>query len=190
MNELIVLTPDKNMEAAIKGILARQQSLAIRQLDARMIVHPARDPGCLKDGYNLLRPFSRQYAHALILMDRDGCGREKASQEQLELEIEGQLRSSGWDDRAAAVVIDPELEMWVWSDSPHLPKELGWEDDMTSLMKWLVDHRFLSAGRHKPERPKEAMESILRLERSRAPPRSISSWRGRSASNAARTRRS
>ena len=48
------------------------------------------------------------------------------------------------------VVIDPELEMWVWSDSPHLPKELGLKDDMASLTKWLVDHRFLSAGRHKP----------------------------------------
>jgi hypothetical protein len=30
------------------------------------------------------------------------------------------LFTSGWENRAAAVVLDPELEIWVWSDSPEV----------------------------------------------------------------------
>ena len=125
MNDLVVLTPDKNMEAAIGGILTRHRSLAIRPLNSRILVHPARDPGCLKDGFNLLRPFSKQYSHGLVLMDHDGCGRETDSREQLEAEVEGQLRSSGWDDRAAAIVVDPELEIWVWSELTSPSERVG-----------------------------------------------------------------
>jgi hypothetical protein len=60
-------------------------------------------------------------------------------------------------------VIDPELEIWVWTDSPHVPTALGWKRDLTSLQRWLIDHHLWIAGRAKPERPKEAMEKILRL---------------------------
>jgi AAA domain, putative AbiEii toxin, Type IV TA system len=73
------------------------------------------------------------------------------------------LQLSGWGDRARAIVIDPELEIWVWSDSPHVPKAPGSRDDLPTLRRWLIDHRLWTEGRPKPDDPKAAMEKILRI---------------------------
>lgn len=104
-------------------------------------------------------------------MDREGCGREAAGREQLEKEIEFRLDDSGWEDRAAAVVIDPELEIWVWSDSPHVDAIIGWEGRDPPLRTWLKDREFLREDQIKPLRPKEALEGALRVSRT---PRSSS----------------
>lgn len=163
MSDLIILVPDKNMEAAVGGILDRSRSLGLGQLRHRILVHPARDPGCLGQGHEFLRSFARSHRYGLILFDRVGCGREHESREDLESEVETRLRDSGWDDRARAIVIDPELEGWVWSDSPHLTAALGWKGDLSELRRWLNEHRHWSQGRRKPDDPKAAMEEILRL---------------------------
>ncbi len=165
MNDLVVVLPDKNLEAAVKGILTRTDSLAIKKIDTKILVHPTRDSGCLLSGHELVRPFTKQYAHALVILDREGCGREARTREELEIQIEDQLERSGWDDRAAAIVIDPELENWIWTDSPHVPKALGWETDLPSLRQWLIKDQFWKHDRSKPDRPKEAMEKILRKTR-------------------------
>ena len=78
----------------------------------------------------------------------------------------GTRPSSGWGGRAKAVVIDPELEACVWSDSPHVPRILGWESSGGSsddMKQFLINQAFLAKGKVKPDRPKEAMEKILRL---------------------------
>jgi hypothetical protein len=36
MSDLIVLVPDKNMEASVRGLLGRYKALGIRQLDHRL----------------------------------------------------------------------------------------------------------------------------------------------------------
>jgi hypothetical protein len=33
-----------------------------------------------------------------------------------------------WEDRAAAIVIDPELENWFWADSPHIADPIRTEE--------------------------------------------------------------
>ena len=53
--------------------------------------------------------------------------------ENLETEAEQRLSSSGWDDRAVAIVLDPELEIWVWSDSPEVDDVLGWRGRIPRL---------------------------------------------------------
>jgi hypothetical protein len=164
-NELIVLVADKNMEFAVKGILSRFNALGIREVAPEINVDPENDPGCLLRGHLFLRPFVNQYAHALILLDREGSGRERICRETLESEIEERLNRSGWGNRAAAIVIDPELEMWVWSDSPHVDSVLGWEGKEPALRNWLQERGYLQEGRIKPGRPKEAMEQALRTVR-------------------------
>ena len=163
MNDLIVLVPDKNMEAAVGGILDRSKSLGLRQVHHSIQIHPNRDPGCLGQGHDFLRSFAHSYRYGLILFDKEGCGREQESREDLESQVEVRLRDSGWDDRARTIVIDPELEVWVWSDSPHLSFALGWKGDLAELRRWLIEHQHWSEGRLKPDDPKAAMEEILRL---------------------------
>jgi hypothetical protein len=79
----------------------------------------------------------------------------------LESEIEEHLSGAGWGDRAAAIVISPELENWVWSDSPHVDRALGWEGRTVPLRDWLRENGFLDAGAAKPANPKEAVVRAL-----------------------------
>jgi len=161
--DLIVLVADKNMEFAIKGLLERYQSLHIRRLASDIHVHSERDPGCRVRGHEFLRSFSSGYAHALIIFDKEGCGKEQNSREEIESEIEQHLSGSGWGDRAAAIVIDPELENWVWSDSACVDNCLGWSEKEPDLRTWLQEQGFLEERQIKPHRPKEAVEEALRV---------------------------
>lgn len=164
--DLIVLVADKNMASAVEGLLSRPKALGISAIQSDIYTHPERDPGCLRKSADFLKPFTSGYAHALVLLDRDGCGRDQLSRRELEQQVETQLDSGGWGDRAAAIVIDPELEAWVWSDSPEVSSILGWGDDRTpDLRTWLHEHDFLREGLQKPVKPKEAVERVLRLAR-------------------------
>ena len=159
--DLVVLTADNNAQFAIRGILSRDASLAIRQVTPDYFVHPQKDPGIIANSHEFLRPFVRSHGHALVVMDREGSGRGESSREELEQEIEKQLRRTGWHDRAAAVVIDPELDIWVWSESPHVQSELGWGNRQPNLRSWMRQQGLLDEGKSKPARPKEALEAAL-----------------------------
>jgi hypothetical protein len=162
--DLIVLTSCKNSEHAIKGILSRQESLGIRNLTYDIHINVKRDPGCLLISHHILRLYLNSYSYALVLFDHEGCGKEKkVSRETLELRVETLLSKNGWDTRAAAIVIDPELDIWVWSDSPHVDKILGWRGRQPDLRTWLAQQGFLPILNAKPKRPKEAMEAVLKL---------------------------
>lgn len=163
--DLVVLVADKNMEAAASGIFTRSAALRIRDVTKKIYVHPERDPGCLLSSRDFLRPFSGQFEHALVLFDREGCGQEMKSREDLELDVEKELSVNGWADRATVIVIDPELESWVWNDSTHVDDVLGWRGKNPTLREWLGNKGFLNAGEIKPSRPKEAMEGALRFVR-------------------------
>jgi hypothetical protein len=113
----------------------------------------------------LLRPFRNLYRHALILLDHDGCGREAETPEKLESELEARLDESGWEGRARAIVLDPELEIWVWTNSAHVLQFVGWKGDQPALTKWLTERSYLKEGQSKPERSQEAVEELLRLAR-------------------------
>ena len=160
--DLVVLVADKDMEQTVLGLLTRDPSLSMRPISRDVFVHPNRDGGCRTGAVAFLRPHITRYAHAIVLFDREGCGREPATREELEEELERDLAVNGWANRATVIVIDPELEAWVWSDSPEVERVLGWSDRDPPLRQWLIDRDRLDAGRTKPPRPKEAMRAALR----------------------------
>jgi hypothetical protein len=159
--DLVLLVADKNMDASLRGLLSRFHALGHRRVIFDLYVHPDRDPGCLLRAHDFLRSFVSRYERALVLLDHAGCGREAAARPVLESQLEERLGVAGWGDRAAAVVISPELENWVWSDSPHVDRALGWDGKPTPLRSWLRDQGLLAAGAVKPARPKEAAERAL-----------------------------
>ena len=61
------------------------------------------------------------------------------------------------------VVIDPELEMWVWADSPVVAEVLRtpWEE-MRALAK---QSGYWRQGQAKPQEPKALLEAVLRQQR-------------------------
>ena len=157
----VVLVADKNMEEGMRGLLSRHSALGIRPLSYDLYTHPHHDPGCLNDGAEFLRAFARRYHYALVMFDREGCGSAQP-REDLVAVVQVALARSGWDGRSATIVLDPELEVWVWSDSPHVEEVLGWRGGEPGLRTWLQGWGYLQEGESKPARPKEALEAALR----------------------------
>lgn len=161
--DLLVLVADKNMEATLAGLLSQPQKLGIAPIQFDIRVHPRRDAGCRSDGHQLIQSLASQYRFALVLFDREGCGQEHFSRVELETNMESRLSQTEWENRAVAVVFDPELEIWVWSESPHVASVLGWNGQDAQLRLHLEQQGFLAEGAAKPHRPKEAVEEALKV---------------------------
>jgi len=159
----VALVADKNAEFCVKGLLSRPQSLGIHRISVDIFVHPESDPGCLLRAQDFLRPFWRQYDHALVMLDREGSGRDDQPRTTLEADLEERLFANGWANRAAAIVVDPELDAWVWSDSPEVDAVLGWAGRHPPLRSWLRSRGFILRDQAKPTRPKETMEEALQV---------------------------
>lgn len=182
--DMFVLVADSNMRAAVQGLLSRTQALEIRAVDAQIRTHPQRDSGCCCTGIEFLSAFAGRFPHALLMFDKEGCGRDDESAAGIEDALKERLSRCGWDRRAKVIVLDPELEAWVWSSSPHVEECLGWRNQPVPLRQWLLDQGHLHHGESKPRRPKKAMEDALYISRT---PRSSAiyrhmaetvSWRG------------
>jgi hypothetical protein len=163
--DLVVLTADKSIERVISCLLTRRQALGIRRVEFDVFVHPGRDPGCLNKSHDFLRPFQSQYAHALVVFDKAGSGAETRARTDIEEKLTQRLAANGWRGRAGVVVIDPELEVWVWSDSPEVDACLGWSDRSPALRQWLRTRGLWEEDDTKPQMPKEAFEAALQCVR-------------------------
>lgn len=162
--DLVVLSPDKNWMAALEGLFSRPPALGIRPIVADTLRHPRKDPGCANEGVEFLSQFSEQYYYGLLIFDYEGCGKERTgSPRDLQNALDEQLIQSRWGERARTVVLSPELEAWVWSDSPHVDGVTGWRGRQPGLRQWLISEGWLREGEVKPTRPKKAFEAALEV---------------------------
>jgi len=159
--DLFVLTADRDIEQTVLGLLPRTQALQIRQVEAEVRPFSRHDGGCRVEGVSFLRSLRSQFNHALLMFDFDGSGAEEATATELERQLEEELRKAGWDDHAAVIVIEPEIEAWVWADSPHVARILGWSDDR-EFRSWLNSEGLMKSSTPKPADPKNAMQAALR----------------------------
>jgi hypothetical protein len=165
LRDLVVLVADKDMEQAIRKLLQRPASLGISTLTHEIYTHPAHDGGCRTASHELLRPLASQYRYAIVLFDREGSGRDAHTREELEQQVEERLAGNGWPGRCSALVLDPELEIWVWTDSSELDQVIGWAGRQPSVREWLRAQGFALNAEGKPNRPKEALRAALRYVR-------------------------
>lgn len=159
--DLIVLVADKNMDDGLRGLLTRPRALGIREIETQIFVHPRRDPACVRESDAFLRPFVSRYEHALVMFDLHGSGREELSAGALAEQVRGRVAASGWGDRAEVIVLDPELEIWVFASSTRVERCLGWEALGVSLRQWLETGGLWDHDKPKPTRPREALERVL-----------------------------
>jgi hypothetical protein len=160
--DMVVLVADNTMKLTVQSLLLRTQSFGIRPIQADIFHHPEHDPGCRLKGIDFLADFTNQYQYALLMFDYEGSGENSKSACDLETELTQALYGSGWNNQATVLVIEPELDIWIWSDSPHVPTMLGWNGDYSDLRRWLESKGFWESGSSKPSRPKEAVEAALR----------------------------
>jgi hypothetical protein len=161
--DLVALVPGKDDREALDGLLStRPRDLGMRPVVYEMLVHTRRDPGCYHEAPETLRPYHRRATHALVLFDHEGCGQENVAAETVAQVLRARLAMNGWDDRAEVLVVEPEIEAWVWSASSIVEDVLGWAGRRPALREWLADRRFWPQGMLKPPRPKEAWVAALR----------------------------
>ena len=93
------------------------------------------------------------------MLDREWDG-APGSADTIREDLLHQMWKTGWPVAACEVVVlDPELETWIWADSPVVPDVLrmSWTDIWTLAYR----HEYWVAGQPKPVRPKELLETIL-----------------------------
>jgi hypothetical protein len=162
--DLVVMVADADAEAVLKILLARRAAdLAIPDLRFMVVRYPGRDAGVFRQAQDFLRAYLKRAQHALVVLDREGSGREhRKSAQEMEDDLEKRLRRNGWTDssdqpRAAAIVLDPELEVWVWTHSPCVAQVIGLsESDLQKI--WDAAPQTENG---KPKRPKETLERAL-----------------------------
>ena len=161
--DLHVLVADLDQQQALQTLLEhRCPSLGIQRPRFEVSKHPQHDGGCFKSSPGLLQTLQSYAAHAIVVLDREGSGVDHEPPGAIEADLNGRLASSGWGDRARTIVLDPEIEIWVWASSPHVDEILGWAGRSPNLRDWLMSEGFLDTGQTKPVRPKEAFRAALR----------------------------
>ena len=168
--DLFVLVADQDMEQTVRGLLARPESLEMAPVNFDVGRHPRRDSGCRTGAVEYLRAVLRSYRHALVMFDLHGSGSHR-TREETQREIEEVLSRNGWRQRAKAIVIEPELEAWVWALSEKVPEVLGWNTRYPELRRWLRRQGLWPTESHKPPDPKEALKRTMEESRIRRSPR-------------------
>jgi hypothetical protein len=158
MLDLFVLTADKNMLHAVRGVLNRPQALGISSIRSKILPHPNRDGGVRTTGKDLLAWQVSEARHGLLLLDHEGSGSDE-SPAALEARLDEQLRPV-WGSRAKAIVIEPELDIWVWGADNALRDVFEWNENV-GIREWLVKKGFEFDATRKPLRPKEALEALM-----------------------------
>lgn len=161
MKDILIVVSDKTMQQTLEGLLERPGALGIRKIEADIYAHPQHDPGCALRGVEFMSDFSDQYLYGLLMFDHEGSGKEKIQYQELQMTINQEFSESSWGIRGKAIVLSPELEVWIWSDSPHVSKIAGWNDGNHQLRNWLIKQGHLKEDEVKPARPKEAFEAAL-----------------------------
>lgn len=164
MKDLVVLVADKNAQFALRGALGRPEALGIRAVAHEFRTHIGRDGGARSTGAEVLARERPRFTHALLVFDHEGCGAEAVqTPEELEHRLDHQL-SAHWGTNAKALVIAPELDIWLWGSDNVLREILKWPLD-GSIREWLQARGFTFAANGKPERPKEALEAMVTIHR-------------------------
>lgn len=164
MKDLVILVADKNAQFALRGALGRPAALGIRPLAHEFRTHVGRDGGARTTGVDVLARERARFSHALLVFDLEGCGAEPhETAEDLERSLDAELRVQ-WGANAKALVIAPELDIWIWGADNALQDVLQWPVE-DSIRTWLRGRGFTFDANGKPERPKEALEELVPIHR-------------------------
>jgi hypothetical protein len=171
MRDCFFLVADKTMEQIIAGVAARDRfylSLGCCpfDLDPERDVKVAvgkNDPGLYLCAAELLSPWLGEYKHAIVMLDAEWDGAPSAIDQKCE--IERRLHQAGWsEDCVAAIVVEPEIDEWLWTGTIHTARALNWQS-YEELETFLRSRGFLREGEQKPSRPKEAAQIAIREKR-------------------------
>jgi hypothetical protein len=160
MKDLVILVADSQQRRTLEVLLSeRYQSLGIRQPEYDVFTHSGHDPGVYREGGRFLSTFRGQYDYALAVLDAEWDGSPGAAG-QIARKVQNDLDDYGWRQRSAVIVIQPELEAWVWSESPLVYQRLGL--GRNEILRIANERGLWQSGQRKPMKPKALLEEVLR----------------------------
>ena len=171
MRDCIFLVADTNMQAAFEGFLSRvgfHQSLGCGFFDFDpgqdiKVASGDNDPGLYVRGHELLRPFQSSHRHAVVVLDVQWDGSPGA--ETIKQHLTERICATGWKPGAfQVIVIDPELENWIWQQNELVARGLGF-DNANALITDIDIQQAWPDDASKPTRPKETLEAVLEKKR-------------------------
>lgn len=167
--DLVVLVPDRDWKQAMSSLLQRPQSFGIRPIKFDIVYDPMHDSS--PEAAELLRPYIPSHRHALVFRDIHGSGWEGRGTAALRAAIGNHLRKTGWDgENVRAIVVDPELEVWLRFPSAHL-RELVRQrarhhrrsvESISEITENAIESQGGRDDLKKPVSPKEVFNSLLR----------------------------
>lgn len=169
MRDCLFLVADKNMEGMLKGFFSREafhQTMGCGHFDFDwrqdlVVAHGQNDPGLYTRANAFLQPYVGTHRHAVVIVDAEWEG--SPGENTVSQRLQEHLVSAGWpDDNGCAVVIAPELENWVWQNSPHVCTALSFDGQFPMLRAKLAEQGLWQQNEAKPAHPKEAVEWVLR----------------------------
>ncbi len=173
--DCVFLVADRTMAEVFRGFLGRDEfhrslgSGAFEFDPSQDLVVESSDPAVFHRAHYLLEPYQSSHQHAVVVLDTAWAGSPGAA--AITTGIEEQLRPR-WE-HFVVVAIDPELEAWIWQDSPHVATALRYRTPQP-LRDWLKNTGDWPANVSKPPDPKAAVEKVLRYTRT---PRSAAVYR-------------
>lgn len=180
MKDCVFLLADTNMQEAFRGFLTREDfhlKLQIRPLlfdplQDMIVDRGGNDPGVYNRAHEILRSYQTKYRYAVIVLDNKWDGSPGVT--RIRQHIGDNMCRNGWSaERFSVIVIDPELEIWIWQNSPHIAPACGFTE-FAQLQGWLHERGMWPIGAQKPVQPKKAIEDALRRMRQ---PRSSAIYR-------------
>ena len=173
--DLIIRVADADMERFLHAILNKPKALGIRpiQFDIERNTDARGDSGMRANGVELTRMDKDDYHKEVLMWDYQGCGHEhKKSAQIVATETQDHLDRISWQDNSAVIIIEPELERWLWYCEQAIAAHL--QKTVTELQQWsetYANQQNMSLADLKESDPKGLFVYIVctRLRRTRTP---------------------
>jgi len=178
VRDCFFLLADKDMKFALKGLFERpaaHRSIGCApfafDIEKDCLVAGNHDPDIYRKSAGYALPIQRSHRHLVVMLDSTWGG--SPGPDVISQQITTDLGRSGWpEDNVVVIVIDPELEVWVWQDRPHVEEALAFDRvrfSAPSLRAWLAERGLWPQDEMKPSHPKKAFtEALARASRPRS----------------------
>lgn len=161
MVDLLVVLEGPRDREVIRAVLGRPAALGIRQITFQCV---QRSSAVCAQGPDIARQQRNRFRYVICLWDHQGSGQGKTPA-RAQGEVQAQLNRNTLKGCSKALVIDPELEIWLWQDQAAIVNVLGvgmnqlWQ----SLNAWQQAQFPTQTVRALIRQfPKEALEEVIR----------------------------
>jgi hypothetical protein len=171
MRDVIFHVADKNMEEGLRAFFLRNNwhhalGCSRFEIDPESNMDLYRvagdtDGGVWKHAHKNLQNFKDKYRYAVIMLDEDFDPHPGAA--VLRDDISNGMIASGWEEgRFAVIVIQPELEAWLWAPNANVARAFG-HTTFTEFRALLEAEGLWNMGDPKPQNLKGARDRAAKL---------------------------